>query len=219
MSGITSAAEIRRAYASKCSASFVTLFAALTAACGGSPTAAPSPVPTSLVFVGCGEVVNGYQCSAKFAESEAGPSRDVTGLATWSTSDPSVATVNSVGFVTALQNGDVAIRTSYRGTEGFTTLSVRPGGQNYYFRALSGWIIDSRNETKIGGVTVRILDGPNANRSVTGGPEGAYQIYELEPGTFTVQFSKTGYITSTLGVTLPGDRFVSLDARLTPSGR
>ena len=166
--------------------------------------------------MGCGEVVNGYQCNASVADSPTSQPRDVTGFATWSTSDPGVATVNSVGFVTALRNGDVAVRTSYRDVEGFLTLTVRPGGANYYYKALSGWIVDARNETKIGGVTVRVLDGPNANRLVVGGSDGAYQMYELEPGTFTVQFSKPGYVTSTLRASLPGDRFVSLDARLTP---
>ena len=189
----------------------------LAAACAASPTAPAAVPPPPLVSISCGEVVNGYQCKANVADSPAEQQRDVTGLATWSTSDPAIATVNSVGFVTALQSGDVAIRTSYHGAETFVALTVRPGGANYYFTALSGWITDSRNGTKIGGVTVRVLDGPNTNRTVTGGADGAYQMYELEPGTFTVQFSKAGYMTSTLGAFLPGDRFVSLDAVMTPA--
>jgi len=164
----------------------------------------------------CSEVLNGYQCSASVADSRPGPQRDVTGLVTWSTSDTTIATVNSIGFVTALTTGDVAIRVNYQGTEGFLALDVRPGGANYYFRALSGWITDAQDKTKLIGTTARILDGPNANRTTTS-TDGAYQIYDLEPGTFTIRFSRPGYVTVDRIAVLPGNRFVSLDVELARS--
>jgi hypothetical protein len=169
-----------------------------------------------LLSMSCGEVVNGYQCSASVADSPTGPQRDVTGLATWSTSDTTIATVNSVGFVTALKSGDVAVRVNYRGTEGFLAFDVRPGGANYYFRALSGWITDAQDKSKLIGTTVRILDGPNANRTATS-TDGAYQIYDLEPGTFTIRFSKPGYVTVDRVAVLPGNRFTSLDVEMVRS--
>ena len=54
--------------------------------------------------------------------------QDVTGLATWSTSDTSIATVDSVGFVKVVRAGNVVIRASYRGVDGFIPLEVVPGG-------------------------------------------------------------------------------------------
>ena len=179
--------------------------------CGGTPT-----TPAPLLAISCSEVVNGYQCGASVLDGPTSTQpRDVTGLATWSTSDPRVATVNSVGWVTVVATGDVAIRASYRGAEDFLRLSVRQGGASYYFRALSGWTTDARDGSKLSGVQVRILDGPNMNRTSSSGADGAYQMYDLELGTFTVRFTKTGYNTLDQSVTLSGDKFTGLDAQLT----
>ena len=162
----------------------------------------------------CGEVVNGYQCNAALANEIDGSQHDITSLVTWSTSDPKIATVNSLGFVTVLKSGDVVIRMRYNGEDNFIPLTVRPGGANYYFKALSGWTTDARDGTKIPGVNVLVLDGPNANRMATSGQDGAYQMYELQLGTFTVRFSKPGYVTVNRTAFLSGDKFTGLDVQL-----
>jgi hypothetical protein len=141
----------------------------------------------------------------------------VTGLATWSTSDSSIATVNSVGFVTVLRSGRVAIRATYQNASGFVTLDVEPGGLRRYYRALSGWVRDAAGEALLGGVNVRIVSGPNAGRSAVTGSDGAYQLYDLEVGTFRVQFSRPGYTTAEETFVLTGDKFNSLDVFLTRS--
>lgn len=176
---------------------------------------APTTVPNVLLGIGCGEQLDGYQCS--LYDETNGVRRDVTGFATWSTSDTNIATVNSVGFVTVLRDGQVAIRASYKSESTFLTMTVEAGGLRKYYRALSGWVVDAETETKIAGVTVTFLAGANAGRVGQTGTDGAYQIYDLQPGTFTVRFSKAGYRSADYAFTLPGDRFVSLDARLTRS--
>ena len=88
-------------------------------------------------------------------------SRDVTGLATWSTSDANIATVNSVGFVTVLQDGQVAIRASYQGESTFLIMQVQAGGLRRYYYALSGWVVDAETETKLAGVSVAFVAGAN----------------------------------------------------------
>lgn len=176
-------------------------------ACSNGPTA-----PTTL-DIGCGQELDGYKCSLHAHTN--GVSRDVTGLATWSTSDTNIATVNSVGFVTVLQDGQVAIRASYQGESTFLTMTVEAGGLRRYHRALSGWVVDAETETKLAGVSVTFVAGANAGRIAQTGTDGAYQIYDLQPGTFTVRFSKAGYRNADYAFTLPGDRLVSLDARLT----
>jgi hypothetical protein len=97
----------------------IALVVALGSACAGSP-AAPTGAFTGGGFV---TVTGGYQCSVQWTPTGGKP-QDVTGLVTWSSSDTSIATVNSTGFVTARSNGSVAIRFSYKGSEGFMTLSV-----------------------------------------------------------------------------------------------
>ena len=73
------------------------------------------------------------------------------------------------------------------------------------------------NATKIPGVTVQILDSPNTNRTATTGTDGAYQMYDLQVGTFTMQFSKAGYVTLNRSFTLTGDRFNDASVTLVKS--
>lgn len=192
------------------------LFAALALACsfgcaGGNPT---SPSGDARLSLSCVLELDGYQCSAYTTDASGSTQRDVSGLASWTTSDTSIARVTSVGFVTVLRAGQAAIRASYQGTAGFLTMDLRPGGSRVDFRTLSGWVIDSRDKSKIPGVAVRIIGGPNAGRTTTTGADGAYQLYDLEPGALTVVFSKPGFATVSFLYSLPGDRFVSLDATM-----
>jgi len=72
----------------------------------------------------------------------------VTGLSTWSTSDSSIATADSVGFVTVHRDGTVAIRVSYHGLEGFATVQLVVGGLRRDYRTVSGFITDAADGTK-----------------------------------------------------------------------
>jgi hypothetical protein len=200
--------------------------AVLLAACGGSP-ASPSPfVDSSSVSrfidsdtdpplaLGCEEQLDGYQCSARMW-SEDGLETDVTGVATWLTSDTRIARVDSPGFIVVIQPGEVAVRAKYQGLTGTAIMRVQPGGLRRYYRALSGWVRDAEKGATLSGVNVKIVKGPNAGRTTTTHDDGAYQIYDLQTGTFTVQFTKTGYATAERQFVLPGDRYNSLDVTLT----
>ena len=61
---------------------------------------------------------------------------------------------------------------------------------------------------------VVVLDGPNANRATVTGPDGAYQLYDLQPGSFTVRFSRAGYTTKDAAYTLTGRTFNNLSLEL-----
>ena len=165
----------------------------------------------------CGLELDGYQCHAGYT-SLTGEQSDITGLVTWSTSDPGIATVNSVGFVTVLQTGEVAIRFNYRGDEMSSgPLQVRPGGSRRDYRTLSGTVTDAQDGSKLANVSVKIVDGPNNTYLFTTGSDGTYQFYDLQPGTFTVRFAKAGYTVVDRQYTLTGETFNSLGAELTKS--
>jgi hypothetical protein len=167
------------------------------------------------LVVNCPLEVNGYPCRATVYTDNGGPIRDVTGLSSWSTSDSSIATVNSIGFLTVYRIGDLAVRAKYQDLDGFATMQgVVPGGLSYYYRALSGWVRDGQTNSTLPGATVLILDGANSGRTTTVRSDGAYQMVELQPGTFTVRFSRAGYVTIDLTFTLSGDKLISLDATL-----
>jgi hypothetical protein len=202
--------------------------AVMATACGDSPTAPSNTTTTTvttpagnspfpLLLVNCGEVLDGYKCTSTYATSYNDQGREVTGLSTWSSSDTSIATVDSTGFVTVARAGNVAIRASYRDVEGFTTMQVEVGGFRRYYRDLSGWVTDSQDETKILNVDVRILDGPNAGRTANTATSGAYQFYGLDLGTFTVRFTRSGYMTLDRSYTLTGDKLNSLSVSMVKS--
>lgn len=101
------------------------------AACGSeTPTgpAGPSGSGTTVaVTVTCTPEPNGQQCRAS-AQLSNGAVQDVTASATWTSSNPSVATVDSGGRVTNIANGQAEIRATYQdhfgGTLALVNLSV-----------------------------------------------------------------------------------------------
>ena len=141
--------------------------------------------------------------------------KDVTGFASWSTSDPSIATIDSVGWVTVYRDGNVAIRATYRDAEEFLPLQVQVGGLSRYYYALSGYVRDVRDSSIVADAAVAVVSGPNSGRSATTGADGAYQFYDLQVGTFTVRITKTGYVTTERTFTLTGDHLNTLDVTLT----
>ena len=94
------------------------------------------------------------------------------------------------------------------------TMRVEPGGLRAYYRVVSGFVTDSQDRTRLSGVIVRILDGSNAGRTSTTGADGTYQLYDLQPGTFTMRFSKSGYLTADRIFVLTGDKLSGLDVSL-----
>jgi hypothetical protein len=114
--------------------------AAATTACedkiSSSTPVAPSPTPPSvppapsipfpILLVNCWEDYGpGYRCRAEYVTNTTEQGRDVTGFSAWSTSDSSIATVDTVGFVTVVRAGNVAIRAVYRDLEGYTPLNAQ----------------------------------------------------------------------------------------------
>ena len=186
----------------------IAVTAAMAAGCGASPTA-----PNIPLSMGCAEELDGWRCTLSTAESDG--VGDVTGLATWSTSDPGVATVNSVGFVTVLRTGGVAIRATYRGNDVALIIDVVAGAGRRYYRALSGWVTDAQTQEKLTNVAVEIVSGPNAGRTASTATSGAYQFSDLDLGTFTLRFTRAGYLTADRTFTLTGDHYNSLDVTLT----
>jgi hypothetical protein len=90
-----------------------------------TPTTPAAPNPFPVLLVNCWEDYGpGYRCRSEYVTSYTEPGRDVTGFSNWSTSDTTIATVDTTGFVTVARAGNVAIRATYRDLEGFTTLNA-----------------------------------------------------------------------------------------------
>jgi hypothetical protein len=90
-----------------------------------TPAAPAAPAAFPLLLVNCWEDIGpGYRCRSEYWTSHTEPFRDVTGFSTWSTSDTTIATVDTTGLVTVVRAGNVAIRATYRDLEGFTPLNA-----------------------------------------------------------------------------------------------
>ena len=176
----------------------------LTAACEGRSPNGPSGLGGSsgmVVEVTCPEFGESSRCQA-FAVSDR-DGQDVTGLATWSTSDPAIATITSTGLVTALRAGEVGIRASYQGATGFRLVWAVPGqGLHGTSRTLEGMVLSMNGP--LADVVMQILDGPNAGRATRTASNGRFMMTGLQDGQFTIRLSKTGYVTAEYVWSIPG---------------
>lgn len=174
----------------------------LVAGCGESSPSSPSDVDEGLrtVEVRCPEFGEDSRCAAYGREGQ-----DVTGLATWSTSDPAIATITNTGLVTARATGEISIRASYQGATAFRLAWVGPGrGIHGTSRTLEGMVLSMNGP--LPGVVMQILNGPNANRTMTTSPSGRFLMTDLRDGPFTIRLSKAGYQTAEYGWSIPGGR-------------
>jgi hypothetical protein len=134
----------------------------LLAGWGDSSPSGPSDVGAiGAVEVRCPEFGEDSRCAAFGREGQ-----DVTGLATWSTSDTAIATITNTGLVTARATGEISIRASHRGDTGFRLVWVGPGrGIHGTSRNLEGMVLSMNGP--LPGVVMQILNGPNANRTMS----------------------------------------------------
>jgi hypothetical protein len=81
------------------------------------------PLVVSLTITGGSSPATSFQLTAT-AHLADGSTLDVTNLSTWVSSDPTNATVSSVGFVTVTGKGTIEFRATYQGISGVTDLAV-----------------------------------------------------------------------------------------------
>jgi len=114
---------------------FVFLMAAM--ACGGSSSPSPTtptpstPTTSSIAVTGTASLAAIAQTSQLTATATLsnGTTQDVTALASWSSSNPAVATVSATGLVKATGLGTTTISAPYQGKTGTLLISVsNPGG-------------------------------------------------------------------------------------------
>ncbi|MBE3123251.1 MAG: carboxypeptidase regulatory-like domain-containing protein, partial [Planctomycetes bacterium] len=141
-----------------------------------------------------------------------GSSQDVTGQATWSSSNAAAASVSSTALVTAVAVGDTDIRAAWQGLTALLRIRVIARPPSSY--SLSGIVRENTSNNPLPGATVQVTAGDQAGRSTTTGSDGRYQLSGLT-GTLTVQVSAGGYANQTFTVTLTAD--ASRDLTLTTS--
>jgi hypothetical protein len=70
--------------------------------------------------------------------------------------------------------------------------------------ALTGFVNELSGGDRVAGVTIQVLDGPNAGRSTTTNSNGAYAFAGLTSGNANLSANATGYAEEVLGVFING---------------
>jgi hypothetical protein len=152
------------------------------------------------ILLTCSASGSNAQCTARPSYGLYDKCPEPLGSISWTSSNPSIASISSSGFVTALAPGEVDITARSGGlvSEVWSAL-VDPQQSPRPFRSLSGSVRENDgSNTAIPGVVVEIVDGYNAGASDTSNTGGFYLIERVVTGfTVTVRASKSGYITTT----------------------
>jgi hypothetical protein len=168
-----------------------------------TPGGAASGATVPQIQVRCPEFGESSRCTA-FAFTDVG-GHDITGLATWSSGDPAIASITSTGLVTAHSTGEVAIRASYQGGSGFLAVWAVPGqGLHGTWRALEGQVLSMNGP--LADVVMEILNGPNVGRKTITSSSGRFSVTGLLDGPFTIRLSKAGYVTAEYRWSIPGGK-------------
>jgi hypothetical protein len=201
-----------------CCAGLVSAVVATFAACAGhtdaNPTA-PAPVPGLFELrVTSGAMTDTtiqLTATARFVD---GSSRDVTSSATWTSSDPTLATVSSTGLVTAVGGGPVDVRATYQGVTGALTLQVGRPIQRF---GVSGVVREVGGASGgLGGVRLEIVRGPGAGTIATSDAAGSFRLAGVM-GMVDITASKPGYIDWRLqNLTVDHDMQMDVGIYLTP---
>jgi hypothetical protein len=185
------------------------------AACSGNSNTAPaSPTPSGTVAAIT--VTSSTPAAATFqlaatARLSDGSTRDVTAMATWSTSNPSVVSVSATGLATIVGAGSVELRAAYQNVTGALAMQFGPGF------SLSGRVQEvGPNSAALSGVRIEIVNGPGAGTAVTSDADGAFRFGSSIVGVVDIEATKAGYVRWRLG-TLTVDRNTSIDVAMYPT--
>jgi hypothetical protein len=187
----------------------------------GSPTAPspspPSPATVRAVVVGGAAISSStYQMTAR-ADLTDGSSRDVTTDSQWATSSPEIATISASGLLSIKNSGRLDIRATYQGVTGSMSITVNAPAPGALF-ILSGRVVDGSADKKpLGGVTVRVVSGPDAGATTTSADNGQFGFVALHAGSVSVDAEKDGYVvTHVTGIVLDRDREIEVVMTPTP---
>ena len=170
-----------------------------------TPTSTPSPVVTSVSVSGGGPQVGATSQMSATAFFSNNSSQSVTTSANWSSTNTSLATVNSSGIVTGVGVGSVEISATFQNVRGASTISVLAAPTF----SVNGVVTDATSRGILPNILIGISGGTNVGASTRTDGQGRYTLAGLRAGTMTVSASAVSYQTVDQAITLSGSR--SLD--------
>ena len=160
---------------SRVSAAVCLLSTALVAGCSNSTTP-PTPVTRAegLTISGLRSLEEGETAALSLTvRLSTGESKTVTDGVTWSSENPSTATVTASGVVTAVAAGSAGIRAAFEGISTTAPLTVSPGP-----RTFSGFVHETAPTETVGiaGATIVVVDAKGVTQSIVSDKAGRFSV-------------------------------------------
>jgi Bacterial Ig-like domain (group 2) len=176
---------------SRVAAAVCLLAAALVAGCSNSTTP-PTPVTRAagLTISGLHSLEEGETAALTLTvRLSTGESKTVADGVTWSSENPSTATVTASGVVTAVATGSAGIRAAFEGISTTATLTVSPGP-----RTFSGFVHEAQPTETVGiaGATIVVLDAKGVTQSIVSDAGGRFSV-RLPIGSTRFTLTASGY--------------------------
>jgi hypothetical protein len=126
----------------------------------------------------------------------------------WSSSNPSVASVGSMGNVAGVSAGEADIVATYQGVTGRSHVTITRAAVSTY--TISGTVTDGTSGGILPNINISATDAGGNSRSTLTGSSGTYTLTGLIAGQVTITASAISYQTTVLTVTLTGDAHVDI---------
>jgi hypothetical protein len=185
------------------------------AACGstssspGTPLAATpvSGTVKSIKVTGPALVVGDTAQFSAMATMAEGSFQDVTAQSVWTSSNTTIATVDAAGKVTAVKDGGVSIRATFRGATDSEYHNVTP---LLFFKAAGIVSEVPPGFNGVGGARVEITVGTNAGTFQMTDGSGSFDFGPMKGGNYTFRISRDGYVADTKTIALTRDMKMDL---------
>jgi hypothetical protein len=174
--------------------------------CGADAPTVPTPGVTRILVAGTAPALGESSQFTAIAIKTDGSDLAVTSEARWQSSNPSIATVDSRGVVTARSIGPVEIIATFSGITGSLTATV---GATVTF-TLAGVITDVTTQQGVTSATISVRDVKGAHVSTTTDSTGAYRVAGLSEGSAEITASAVDHVTVTRTVTITGNMMLNI---------
>jgi hypothetical protein len=180
--------------------SFAALATAMVMACAGSdrmPTNPTGPTTTAAVTAVAVSSVNvthttvQLNATAKLAD---GTTRDVTSIAAWQSSNPSIATISTTGMLTIVESGAVDARATYQSITGSLRLNVAKTDPTARYSLTGVTRETAPNAHPLANVRVQVTSAAEGEVSVMSDATGAFTIPSLPNALVGIEATKDGYL-------------------------
>jgi Carboxypeptidase regulatory-like domain/Bacterial Ig-like domain (group 2) len=203
--------------------SFAAVATAMVMACANSdrvPTNPTGPTSTATVTAVAVSSVNVTATTVQLnatAKLSDGTTQDVTSIASWQSSNPSIATISTTGMLTVVDSGAVDARATYQNVTGSLRLNVSKTDPTARF-SLSGVTRESPpNARPLANVRVLVTSDAEGEVSVMSDANGAFRIPSLPNALVGVEATKDGYLLwKVMNLGMGSDKVIEVNLYPTP---